>query len=96
MHGVHAALPARAGGTLAVNESAGNPSRHEAVESAAAEWLVKHDRGFTPRQQDEFLQWLATSPMHRESFERHRQMWTDFNALRNGGRSTAPSPIRIC
>lgn len=54
---------------------------NDAVESAAAEWLVRHDRGLTPRQQDEFLSWLAASPAHRESFERHRRMWGDFNAL---------------
>ena len=64
-----------------MNESSESPLRCEAVESAAAEWLVKHDRGLTPRQQDEFLQWLAASPAHRESFNRHRQMWADFNAL---------------
>jgi len=57
------------------------PPLDPAVESAAAEWLVRHDRGLTPRQQDEFLQWLAASPAHRESFNRHRRMWGDFNAL---------------
>ena len=46
------------------------PSLDPTVESAAAEWLVRHDRGLTPRQQDEFLQWLAASPAHRESFNR--------------------------
>lgn len=51
------------------------------VEAAAADWLVKHDRGLTPTQQDAFLQWLAASPAHRESFQRHRAMWADFNAL---------------
>ncbi len=57
------------------------PSLDPTVESAAAEWLVRHDRGLTPRQQDEFLQWLAARPAHRESFNRHRRMWGDFNAL---------------
>lgn len=52
-----------------------------AVEAAAAEWLVRHDRGLTPAQQDEFLQWLAASPAHRQSFDRHQAMWRDFNAL---------------
>jgi len=51
------------------------------VESAAAEWLVRHDRGLSPAQQDKFLSWLAASPAHRESFARHRRMWSDFNAL---------------
>ncbi len=53
----------------------------DAVESAAAEWLVRHDRGLTAGQQDEFLSWLAASAAHRESFERHRRLWGDFNAL---------------
>lgn len=52
-----------------------------AIEAAAAEWLVRHDRGLTAEQQDAFLQWLAAAPAHRESFERHRRMWGDFNAL---------------
>lgn len=53
----------------------------DAIESAAAEWLVRHDRGLTPAQQDEFLSWLTASAAHRESFERHRGLWGDFNAL---------------
>jgi transmembrane sensor len=65
-----------------------------AIESAAAEWLVRHDRGFTAAQQDAFLQWLAASPAHRESFERHRRMWADFNALAQWRpeHSAAPNP----
>ncbi len=51
------------------------------IEAAAAEWLVRHDRGLSAEQQDAFLQWLTASPAHRESFQRHRRMWTDFNAL---------------
>ena len=54
----------------------------ETVEAAAAAWLVHHDCGLTPAQQDEFLSWLTASAAHRESFERHRRMWGDFNALK--------------
>ena len=54
---------------------------NDAIESAAAEWLVRHDRGLTPAQQDEFLSWLTASAAHRASFERHRRLWGDFNAL---------------
>lgn len=65
-----------------------------AIESAAAEWLVRHDRGLTAAQQDAFLQWLAASPAHREAFERHRRMWADFNALAQWRpeHSAAPNP----
>lgn len=52
-----------------------------AVEAVAANWLVQHDRGLSAAQQDAFLQWLAASPAHLESFERHRRMWADFNVL---------------
>lgn len=55
--------------------------RDAEVELAAAEWLVKHDRGFTPEQQDRFLQWLAARQAHRESFQRHMEMWHQFNGL---------------
>jgi len=72
MHGVHGAVPPRAGGTLAMNPPP-DGSMDEKVESAAAEWLVRHDRGLTPHEQDEFLQWLSAHPRHRESFERHRK-----------------------
>jgi transmembrane sensor len=67
---------------------------NDAVESAAAAWLVRHDRGLTPAQQDEFLSWLAASPAHRESFERHRALWADFNALAHWRpeHGTVPNP----
>ena len=66
----------------------------DAIESSAAEWLVRHDRGLTPAQQDEFLSWLTASAAHRESFERHRQMWGDFNALKQWRpeHGTTPNP----
>ena len=67
---------------------------NDAIESAAAEWLVRHDRGLTPAQQDEFLSWLTASAAHRESFERHRSMWGDFNALKQWrpAHGTVPNP----
>jgi transmembrane sensor len=66
----------------------------DAIEPAAAEWLVRHDRGLTPAQQDEFLSWLTVSAAHRESFERHRTMWGDFNALKQWRpeHGTTPNP----
>ena len=66
----------------------------DAIESAAAEWLVRHDRGLTPAQQDEFLSWLTASAAHRESFERHRSLWGDFNALKQWrpAHSAIPNP----
>jgi transmembrane sensor len=51
------------------------------LELAAAEWLVKRDRGFTPAEQDEYFQWLAADPRHGEWLARHRATWRDLDAL---------------
>ena len=48
---------------------------------AAAEWLVRRDRGLTPAEQDAFLQWLAADPRHGEWFALHRRTVADFTAL---------------
>jgi transmembrane sensor len=55
--------------------------RDPVLEETAAGWLVRQDRGLTPAEQDEFLQWLAARPEHREALDRHRQLWQRFNAL---------------
>lgn len=47
----------------------------------AADWLIRHDRGLTASEQDEFLHWLAASAEHRERFARHRATWQEFNLL---------------
>ncbi|HEY0968368.1 MAG TPA: FecR domain-containing protein [Opitutaceae bacterium] len=52
-----------------------------AIESAAAAWVVLLDRELTATEQDAFLQWLAQSPAHRAAFERHSQLWRDFDLL---------------
>jgi transmembrane sensor len=48
---------------------------------AAADWLVRRDRGFTAAEQDEFLDWLAADPRHGEWFALHRHTVGDFAAL---------------
>ena len=30
----------------------------------AADWLIRRDRGLTPGEQDDYLQWLAADPRH--------------------------------
>jgi len=51
------------------------------IDLAAAEWLVKRDRGLTPEEQDDLSQWLATDPRHGEWLARHQQTWKEFNLL---------------
>jgi len=52
-----------------------------AIETAAATWLARRDRGLTPGEQDSFLQWLSDDPRHRECFARLQKTWSDLDAL---------------
>ncbi len=49
--------------------------------AAAAEWLVRRDRGLSATEQDEFLQWLVADPRHGEWLALHRAIVADFTAL---------------
>ncbi|MSU49334.1 MAG: hypothetical protein EXS37_09660 [Opitutus sp.] len=62
--------------------------------AAAADWLVRRDRGLTAAEQDEFLQWLAADLRHGEWFALHRHTVGDFSALARWGpeHSKEPNP----
>lgn len=47
----------------------------------AAAWLVRRDRGLTPTEQDEFLQWLAADPRHGEALAREQRTWRELDGL---------------
>ncbi len=51
------------------------------IDLAAAEWMIRRDRGFTPAEQDEFFSWLAADPRHGEWFAQHQATWQDLNLL---------------
>ena len=51
------------------------------IDLAAAEWMIRRDRGFTPAEQDEFFSWLAADPRHGEWFAQHQATWRDLNLL---------------
>ncbi|MBM3843813.1 MAG: DUF4880 domain-containing protein [Verrucomicrobia bacterium] len=48
---------------------------------AAAEWVLRHDRGFTAAEQDAFSQWLAASPDHRAAWAEQRWGWEELDRL---------------
>lgn len=48
---------------------------------AAAEWLVKLDRGLTAAEQDAFGDWLAADPRHGDWLALHRGVVGDFSIL---------------
>lgn len=57
-----------------------DPDDRRARREAAA-WLVKHDRGLTATEQDEFFQWLAADPVHGAWFSRHRGGWSRLDGI---------------
>ena len=48
---------------------------------AAAEWVLRHDRGLTAAEQDAFSQWLAADPRHRTAWAEHRWGWDELDRL---------------
>jgi transmembrane sensor len=57
------------------------PSENRDPADVAASWVMRHDRGLSPAEQDEFLQWLAADPCHGEAMARHRRAWENFDRL---------------
>jgi len=55
--------------------------RADAVAAVAARWVMRQDRGLSPSEQDEFLQWVAASPRHAEAMARQREAWDAFDRL---------------
>lgn len=51
------------------------------IAQAAAAWVLKHDRGLTAVEQDEFSQWLATSDTHRQAYAEARWGWEELDRI---------------
>lgn len=61
-------------------DSSSEQDRH-AIAATAAGWLARRDRGFTPAEQDAFLQWLAADPRHRAEVARIETSWRALDSL---------------
>lgn len=57
-----------------------DPKRH-AIAATAAAWLARRDRGFTPAEQDAFLQWLRAVAHHRAEVARIERSWQALDSL---------------
>ena len=64
------------------------------IAATAAAWLSRRDRGFTPAEQDAFLQWLAADPRHRAEVARIERSWQALDSLAawQPADGTAPNP----
>lgn len=54
---------------------------HPTLDEQAADWLIRRDRGLTPAEQDEYLQWLAADPRHGDAFARQQATWRELDLL---------------
>lgn len=57
------------------------PDATDPVAQAAAEWILRLDRGLTATEQDEFSQWLAADPRHRATWAEQRWSWDELDRL---------------
>ncbi len=77
-----------------MSPSSSGASGDERIEQAAAEWILRQDRGLTAAEQDGFSDWLAADPRHRASWERHRRNWERLDSLVQWRPEHAGSPNR--
>ncbi len=57
------------------------PGGSPSPESEAAVWTLRHDRGLTAAEQDEFSAWLAADPRCRAAWAEHRWGWDELDRL---------------
>lgn len=64
-----------------MNDASSFDPAQEAIEQQSAAWVLRHDRGLSPAEQDEFSEWLAADPRHGEQLARHRRHWRRLDHL---------------
>jgi len=64
-----------------MNDPTNNFNEDSTVEKVAAEWTLRIDRGLTPKEQDEYTEWLAKDPSHREAMALCEWGWSEFDRL---------------
>ena len=70
------------------------PPSESPIDDAAYRWLARRDRGFTPAEQDAYLEWLRADPRHAAAVARISRAWGALDALSEWrpAHSTAPNP----
>jgi transmembrane sensor len=58
-----------------------NLNEDSPVEKVAADWTLRIDRGLTAQEQDEYTEWLAEDPSHREAMALYEWGWDEFDRL---------------
>lgn len=66
----------------------------DAIEHRAADWLVLRDRGFAPREREEFTRWLEADERHAEVFAEMEETWERLKHLDDVA-SPAPAVLPV-
>jgi transmembrane sensor len=79
---------------LVCPETVMSSSHHspEAIETAAAQWLARRDRGLAAAEQDAYLQWLMENPAHGAALNRLEKTWLALNQLKKWRPVHSPQP----
>ena len=64
-----------------MKDEGNNREKRDRVDDEAVDWVMKRERGFTPSEQDAFLEWLAADPLHGERYARQGRSWLESNLL---------------
>ena len=64
-----------------MNDASHQPDDRGAIDRAAAQWVLRHDRGLSATEQDEFSQWLAADSRHGPALAVHRWGWDELDRL---------------
>jgi transmembrane sensor len=66
----------------------------EEIQSTAAEWLARRDRGLNAAEQDAYMDWLQADPRHGQAIRHQEQVWGVLNQLEHWrpAHSAVPNP----
>ncbi len=71
-----------------------NSSEPSKIERIAANWAIAIDRGLTPEEQDEYMQWLSEDARHREAISLYQWSWDELDRLA-GLQATTSDPVDV-
>lgn len=75
-----------------MNDRLPPPAAPDPIDDQAAAWVLRLDRGLTPAEQDEFLQWRASDPRHNAALARQRRNWERLDLLAQWRPEHSPRP----
>jgi len=64
-----------------MNSESTTPLSREEIERAAAQWVLRRDRGLTAAEQDALSQWLSADSRHGEALALQRWGWDELDRL---------------